>query len=342
MDAAANRLLRDGEEVRWEPKVMSVLVYLARHRGQVVSRSDLESGVWTGMVVGYDAVTNAIIKLRRALGDDSRAPRIIETISKQGYRLIADVRPVDEPVMERSPAAQTAGPVITKRSASAATHRRRALWPTAGVLTLLLVVLSFTVYVFRAPPDATGPVSESSRRVSIAVLPFDNATGYAARDYFSNGITEDLITDLAKVSGLMVVGRSSAFAFQGCRGSLPVTPGTRWTGSWWARGSVPSFSGSCGRPGTARNKKMVPSTGFEPVTCRLGGGCSILLSYEGWGGPAGAGGRILARSRGVSTDSASWRRRGGRRRRVSAARRRPPLDRRHRAAPGSCARAGRP
>jgi DNA-binding winged helix-turn-helix (wHTH) protein len=70
---------------------MSVLLYLARHHGQVVSRNDLEAGVWTGMVVGYDAVTNAIIKLRRALGDDPRAPRIIETISKQGYRLIAEV-----------------------------------------------------------------------------------------------------------------------------------------------------------------------------------------------------------------------------------------------------------
>ena len=60
---------------------MSVLVYLARHRGQVVSRTDLESGVWSGMVVGYDAVTNAVIKLRRAFGDDSRAPRIIKTPS---------------------------------------------------------------------------------------------------------------------------------------------------------------------------------------------------------------------------------------------------------------------
>ena len=110
VDAPANRLLRDGDEVRLEPKVMSVLVYLARHRGQVVSRNDLESGVWTGMVVGYDAVTNAVIKLRRALGDDSRAPRIIETISKQGYRLIADVGPVDEPVIGQSPAPESRRP----------------------------------------------------------------------------------------------------------------------------------------------------------------------------------------------------------------------------------------
>lgn len=213
VDAPANRLLRNGDEVRLEPKVMSVLVYLARHRGRVVSRDDLESGVWTGMVVGYDAVTNAVIKLRRALGDDSRAPRIIETISKQGYRLIADVGPVDEPAIGQSPTPETAGPVTTERSPSAAKHRC-ALVPTAGLLTLLLVVLSTAVYVFQSAPDVKKQVSDSSRRVSIAVLPFDNPTDDPSQDYFSNGITEDLITDLAKVSGLLVVARNSAFAYQ--------------------------------------------------------------------------------------------------------------------------------
>jgi adenylate cyclase len=214
VDAPANRLLRDGDEVRLEPKVMSVLVYLARHRGRVVSREDLETGVWTGMVVGYDAVTNAVIKLRRALGDNSRAPRIIETISKQGYRLIADVGPVDEPVIGQSPIPEATGPVTTERSPSATKHRRRAHVPTAGLLVLLLVVLSIAVYVFRSPPEAEDQVAESSQRVSIAVLPFDNATDDPSQDYFANGITEDLITDLAKISGLLVVGRSSAFAFQ--------------------------------------------------------------------------------------------------------------------------------
>jgi TolB-like protein/DNA-binding winged helix-turn-helix (wHTH) protein/Tfp pilus assembly protein PilF len=214
VDAPANRLLRDGEEVRLEPKVMSVLIYLAGRRGQVVSRNDLESGVWTGMVVGYDAVTNAIIKLRRALGDDSRAPRIIETISKQGYRLIADVGPVDEPVIGPGPTPETAGPLATERPASSAPQRRHALVPTAGLLALLLVASLIAHYVFRSPPDANEQMSESSQRVSIAVLPFDDATDDPSQDYFANGITEDLITDLAKVSGLLVVGRSSAFAFQ--------------------------------------------------------------------------------------------------------------------------------
>ncbi len=214
VDAPANRLLRDGDEVRLEPKVMSVLVYLARHRGRVVSRDDLESGVWTGMVVGYDAVTNAVIKLRRALGDDSRAPRIIETISKHGYRLIADVGPVDEPDVGQSPIPETTDPVTTERAPSAAKHRRRAPVPTAGLLALLLLVALIAVYLVRSPPGVKEQVSESAQRVSIAVLPFDNPTDDPSQDYFANGITEDLITDLSKVSGLLVVARNSAFAYQ--------------------------------------------------------------------------------------------------------------------------------
>jgi len=72
--------------------MMAVLEYLATRRGELVTRQELESVIWTGMVVGYKAVTNTIIKLRRALADDARHPHIIETISKRGYRLIADVR----------------------------------------------------------------------------------------------------------------------------------------------------------------------------------------------------------------------------------------------------------
>jgi TolB-like protein/DNA-binding winged helix-turn-helix (wHTH) protein/Tfp pilus assembly protein PilF len=219
VDAPANRLLRAGDEVRLEPKVMSVLVYLASHRGRVVSRDELESAVWTGMVVGYDAITNAVIKLRRALGDDSRAPRIIETISKTGYRLIADVGPVAEPVFAAPPADDDAVAMVPPTTGSAAPRRRRALLPTAGLLALVVLIAAITLHVLQgpqalAPRDETQPAPVSPQRVSIAVLPIDNPTGDPSQDYFTNGITEDLITDLSKVSGLLVVARNSAFAYQ--------------------------------------------------------------------------------------------------------------------------------
>jgi len=95
--------LRQGEtQVRVEPKVMDVLIYLASRAGEVVARRDLEQDVWRGALVGYDAVTKTVIKLRHALGDESRDPRYIETVPKRGYRLIADVAldpQADEPCL---------------------------------------------------------------------------------------------------------------------------------------------------------------------------------------------------------------------------------------------------
>jgi len=96
VDPAACRLERGGKEVRVEPKVMQLLAHLAERSGEVVSRQELERVVWSDTVVGYEAVTNAVIKLRKALQDDARNPHIIETISKGGYRLIADVIPAPD------------------------------------------------------------------------------------------------------------------------------------------------------------------------------------------------------------------------------------------------------
>ena len=87
VEPKALRIFRANQEVRLEPRVMQVLVYLAGRPGEVVSREDLEVNVWTGRVVGYDAVSNTVIKLRKAFGDSSRNPQIIETIPKTGYRL---------------------------------------------------------------------------------------------------------------------------------------------------------------------------------------------------------------------------------------------------------------
>ncbi len=93
VEPAANELGRSGETVRIEPKAMQVLTTLAESSGRVVSREELLSGVWPGVIVGDEALTQTIIKLRKALGDNPRSPSYIETISKRGYRLIAPVRP---------------------------------------------------------------------------------------------------------------------------------------------------------------------------------------------------------------------------------------------------------
>ena len=86
--ADTNELRRGERVVRVEPKAMDVLMALVRAGGRVVTRDELLATVWPGVIVGDEALTQAIIKLRRALGDDSRAPRYIETIPKRGYRIL--------------------------------------------------------------------------------------------------------------------------------------------------------------------------------------------------------------------------------------------------------------
>ena len=91
VDPASLRISDENRTVKLEPKTMAVLDYLACRPGVVVPRLELEQALWAGTVVGYDALSNTIIKLRKAFGDKARSPKIIETIPKAGYRLIAEV-----------------------------------------------------------------------------------------------------------------------------------------------------------------------------------------------------------------------------------------------------------
>src|SRR5512146_993926 len=114
-DRSTNELGRAGKAVRVEPKAMEVLMALAARAGQVVGREELLAAVWPGVIVGDEALTQSIIKLRRALGDNPRAPTYIETISKRGYRLIAPVRQAGDapPARRRMPSrALAAGALV--------------------------------------------------------------------------------------------------------------------------------------------------------------------------------------------------------------------------------------
>ncbi len=91
IDPSICQISRGSKTVKLEPKVMDLLVYMSQKPGEVLARDEIEENVWRGMVVGYDALTNAIIKLRKAFEDSARSPNIIETLPKKGYRLIAEL-----------------------------------------------------------------------------------------------------------------------------------------------------------------------------------------------------------------------------------------------------------
>jgi len=206
VDPAANEVGLSGESTKLEPKVMAVLVYLADRRGQVVTRIELESAVWAGTVVSYDALSAAIQKLRKVFGDDPRRPRLIETVSKKGYRLIAPVERVDASATLEHPstgeAPATSGPAKLPVP----------VWVTLAVLLLALLGALLWVSSSDSPEDKAGEAAEPK---TVAVLPFDNLSGDIRQDYFADGMTDDLITSLAQLSDLLVIARDSTFVYKG-------------------------------------------------------------------------------------------------------------------------------
>ena len=206
VDPASGRMTHDGKDIKLEPRVMDVLVYLAGRPGQVVTRDELEANVWAGRVISYDALTSTVQKLRKAFADDARQPRIIETLSKKGYRLVAPVSVPDASIkMEQF------------HENIALTSRHRDLWVRAGAVTALIIVLATVAALVRVgpwkvPADMAGQEATPN---SIAVLPFDNLSGDPAQEYFADGMTDDLITKLARNPDLLVIARDSSFFYKG-------------------------------------------------------------------------------------------------------------------------------
>ena len=200
VQASRNELRRGDEVVRLEPKAIEVLLQLAARPGEVLGREELLAAVWPGVVVGDDVLTQAIIKLRKAFDDDAHRPRYIETISKRGYRLIAQVhRPGDGAAM----------PPMAPWWRS----RRRAWWVVAAGVIVLGVA---AIPIWRQVAPMPWPLAEDSRGGStgfvqplIAVLPLANASDDPRKDYLSDGITEDIIGALGRSAGLRVMSRNA-------------------------------------------------------------------------------------------------------------------------------------
>jgi TolB-like protein/DNA-binding winged helix-turn-helix (wHTH) protein len=200
-------LVRRADEcVHLEPLTMDVLVHLARHAGEVVSRESLETEVWRGAIVGYDAVTNTIIKLRKALADSAKQPRYIATIPKKGYQLIADVAWPDE-----APADQNQDDGASPDPVSAVAGARSL--PSHTNRLLLVLVLAGTGLLAAAWFGSRDP-HDTATTSSIVVMPFVNLAGDPQQSYLADGITEDITTDLSRLSEIRVVAGNTALSYK--------------------------------------------------------------------------------------------------------------------------------
>jgi TolB-like protein/Tfp pilus assembly protein PilF len=175
LDRDRRELRRGGEPIEVEPQVLDVLIFLIENCERVVSKDELIASIWNGRIVSDETLTSRIYAARKAIGDSGHEQSLIRTIPRKGHRFVGTVRTSSE---------KDEPPAFAGNPASAETGKQRP------VLSL---------------PD----------RPAIAVLPFNNMSGDPEQEYFSDGISEDIITALSKLRWFFVIARNSSFTYKG-------------------------------------------------------------------------------------------------------------------------------
>ena len=211
---AHKRTLRRGEDlVALTPKAFDTLLTLIERQGQTVTTDELMKAVWPDSFVEESNLTQAVYVLRKALGQ-TRDQGYIVTLPGQGYRFVADVKPVQRTA---TPAADTGdnGHAILSSPRRAQQLRRRLL-VLLGIAVVLFLISAAYFKWFRPRPV-------SAARTMLAVLPFENFTGDPAQDYFSDGLTEEMISQLGDLDPrhLGVIARTSVMHYKHSQASIP-------------------------------------------------------------------------------------------------------------------------
>jgi TolB-like protein/DNA-binding winged helix-turn-helix (wHTH) protein len=214
LDCARYQLRRDGRALKLERIPMELLILLAENRGDVVTRQQIIDRLW-GRDVFVDTehgINTAIRKIRTVLHEDAEQPRFLHTVLGKGYRFVAEYN-------GNGSRLESPQEVITSdlvHEIPAAPVRERGWWAIASVATaaclLAGAVLGLNVGGTR---DRIFPATSRSPIHSIAVLPLANLSGDVSQDYFADGMTDELITALAKNHSLRVVSRTSAMQYKG-------------------------------------------------------------------------------------------------------------------------------
>jgi TolB-like protein/Tfp pilus assembly protein PilF len=175
LDTDRRELCRGGTPIAVEPQVFDLLTYLVQNRERVVSKDDLFASVWGGRIVADSTLASRINAARKAIGDSGEAQRLIRTIARKGVRFVGEVQSSPE---NHEPA-------------------RVAATQQDGL------------------QDSARPALPPSDRPAIAVLPFVNMSGEPEQEYFSDGISEDIITGLSRLRWFFVIARNSSFTYKG-------------------------------------------------------------------------------------------------------------------------------
>jgi TolB-like protein/DNA-binding winged helix-turn-helix (wHTH) protein len=235
VDLKACELRKHGLRVKLPEQPFQVLVVLLEKPGEIVTREELRNRLWPGdTFVDFDhGLNNAVMRLREVLGDASENPRFVETIPRRGYRFIAPVAgsalpgPTTTgseveggllPIENASPTVERAGLEDTPQAAS--TRQRLSTTRLAILITAILAFASLLgAGLFRYSRVGTAQSNQVQNK-SLVVLPIENLSGDKDQEYFADGMTDDLIANLAKIRSLRVISRSTAMAYKGTRKPL--------------------------------------------------------------------------------------------------------------------------
>jgi TolB-like protein/DNA-binding winged helix-turn-helix (wHTH) protein/Tfp pilus assembly protein PilF len=213
LDTANQCLWRGQERVPIPPKPYDMLRYLVENPGRLVTQDEFLAKLWPEIYVNPELIRKYILDIRKILGDRPDKPEFIETVTKRGYRFIASVVDEDATTPTNPTTIEEGVQMETIPSRPEGSPRKRSLWKLVLSPVLAVVVAAAIGRELRVTrTDRTVP---SSNDTSIAVLPFADMSPGKDQEYFSDGLAEQLIHELAKEPGLKVVGRSSAFQFKG-------------------------------------------------------------------------------------------------------------------------------
>jgi TolB-like protein/DNA-binding winged helix-turn-helix (wHTH) protein/Flp pilus assembly protein TadD len=209
LDVRAGELRKHGVRLRLRGQPLLVLEILLESAGEVVTREELRTLIWPAdTFVDFDhSLHNAIARIREALGDSAETPRYIETLPRRGYRFIAPVEDFQAPP-DRGTSDNAGQAPVPPRPLQ---RKRNAVLMACAFS--LLGVAAWIIWRYEHA-KAAAPIR------SIAVLPLDNLSGDSSEEFFADGMTDQLITDLAKVDSLRVISRTSVMRYKGAKKSL--------------------------------------------------------------------------------------------------------------------------
>jgi TolB-like protein/DNA-binding winged helix-turn-helix (wHTH) protein/tetratricopeptide (TPR) repeat protein len=213
LDLSAEELRKNSFSLKLQPQPFKILAYLATHQGALVTRQELRDHIWPDdTFVDFDlAINQAIKQIRAVLSDDAELPRIIATFPRRGYRFIAKAETSAAPEVSSRPLLPEASQPAQPLPESVDAPLRRRGWITLGIAIAAIAVLLAALIAYRS-----GRTSRQAGQIRLVVLPFQNLTGDPGQEYFSDGMTEEMIAQLGAMdpNRLGVIARTSAVKYK--------------------------------------------------------------------------------------------------------------------------------